>query len=146
MANPTPKNTPLAQTSHSIQPMKANIIEGIFGECRPILNKTRYLKNTDVSSSFLEIWRLKHNLSRPFTGIHNHECPLERCNIQPRYKTYLDALYPMDEAKIEEFNTVDNEWQKYNILGNMINYSNIHNLNRNRLKLKNRLKYAGNYG
>jgi len=123
-----------------------NIIEGIFGECRPILNKTRYLKNTDVSSAFLEIWRLKHNLSRPFTGIHNHECPLERCSIHPSYKTYLDALYPMDEAKFEEFNIVDNEWQKYNLLGKKINYPNIHNLNRKPLKLKNKMKYVGNYG
>ena len=122
-----------------------NIIEGIFGECRPILNKTRYLKNTDVSFAFLEIWRLKHNLSRPFTGIHNHECPLERCNVHPRFKTYLDALYPMDETKIEEFNIVDDEWQKYNVLGNMNIWSNIHNLCRNPLKLKNQLKYMRNY-
>ncbi len=123
-----------------------NIIEGIFGECRPILNKTRYLKNTDVSSAFLEIWRLKHNLSRPFTGIHNHECPLERCNIHPRFKTYLDALYPMNEAKIEEFKVVDIMWQKCDVLGKMIVYPNIHNLKRNPLKLKNQLKYVGNYG
>lgn len=32
-----------------------NIIKGIFEECRFILNKTLYLKNTDVSSAFLEI-------------------------------------------------------------------------------------------
>ncbi len=123
-----------------------NIIEGIFGECRPILNKIRNLKNTDVSFAFLEIWRLKHNLSRLFTGIHNHECPLERCNIHSRYKTYLDALYPMNEAQTEEFKTVDNKWQKYNILGKMIICPNIHNLNRNPLKLKNQIKYVGNYG
>ena len=123
-----------------------NIIEGIFGECRPILNKTRYLKNTDVSSAFLEIWRLKHNLSRPFTGIHNHECPLERCNIHPRHKTYLDALYPMDEAKFEEFKTIDIMWQNYNIMGKLINYLNIRNLNRYLPKLKNLIKYNGNYG
>ena len=123
-----------------------NIIEGIFGECRPILNKTRYLKNTDVSSAFLEIWRLKHNLSRPFTGIHNHECPLERCNIHPRFETYLDALYPMDEAKVEEFKAVDIKWQKCDVLGKMIICPNIHNLKRNPLKLKNSLKYVGNYG
>jgi len=123
-----------------------NIIEGIFGECRPILNKIRNLKNTDVSSAFLEIWRLKHNLSQPFTGIHNHECPLERCNIHSRHKTYLDALYPMNEAQTEEFKTVKKKWQKYDILGKMITCPNIHNLNRNPLKLKNIPKYAGNYG
>ncbi len=123
-----------------------NIIEGIFGECRPILNKTRNLKNTEVSSAFLEIWRLKHNLSRPFTGIHNHECPLERCNVHSRFKTYLDALYPMDETKIEEFNIDDNKWQKCNVLGKIIIRSNIHNLSRIPLKLKNQLKYAGKYG
>ena len=123
-----------------------NIIEGIFGECRPILNKTRYLKNTDVSSAFLEIWRLKHNLSRPFTGIHNHECPLERCNIHSQYETYLDALYPIDKIKMDEFETVDIKWQKFDILGKMIICSNMYNLNRNPLKLKIQLKYAGNYG
>ena len=123
-----------------------NIIEGIFGECRPILNKIRYLKNTDVSFAFLEIWRLKHNLSRPFTGIHNHECPLERSGIHSRYKTYLDALYSINEAQTEEFKTVDNKWQKNNIPGKMINYPNIYNLYRNSLKLKKQLKYVGNYG
>ena len=123
-----------------------NIIEGIFGECRTILDKTRYLKNTDVSSAFLEIWRLKHNLSKPFTGFHNHKCPLERCNVHSRYKTYLDALYPMNKAQTEEYTTVDNKWQKYNILGKMIICPNNHILNRNPLKLKKQLKYAGNYG
>ena len=123
-----------------------NIIEGIFGECRPILNKIRYLKNTDVSFAFLEIWRLKHNLSPPFTGIHNHECPLERCSIHSRYKTYLDALYPTNKAQIKEFKTVNNKWQKHNISGKRIICPNIHNLNRNPLKLKKQLRYAGNYG
>jgi len=123
-----------------------NIIEGIFGECRPLLNKIRYLKNTDVSLAFLEIWRLKHNLSSPFTGIHNHESPLERCGIHSRYNTYLDALYPMNKAQTEEHEIVNKMWQICNISGKMIICPNINNLNRNPLKRKKQLKYADNYG
>ena len=52
----------------------------------------------------------------------------------------------MDAVKIEKFKTVDIKWQKNNILGKMIIWPNIRNLNQNSLKLKNQSKYTGNYG
>lgn len=43
---------------------------------------------------------------------------------------------PLNETQTEEFKTVDNMWQEYNIPGKMIICPNIYNLNRNPLKLK----------
>ncbi len=74
----------------------SNTIEGIFGLCRPVLDKAKRFDQSPQSKAILELLRLKHNLSRPNTGPHVHESPLQRAGITSRYKDYLDALYPLD--------------------------------------------------
>ncbi|MEX2729446.1 MAG: hypothetical protein Q6353_019475 [Candidatus Sigynarchaeum springense] len=74
----------------------SNTIEGIFGLCRPVLDKAKRFDQSPQSMAILELLRLKHNLSRPNTGPHVHESPLQRAGITSRYKDYLDALYPLD--------------------------------------------------
>jgi hypothetical protein len=71
----------------------SNTIEGIFGLCRPVLDKAKRFARSRQSMAILELLRLKHNLSRPNTGLHQHESPLQRAGITSRYEDYLDALY-----------------------------------------------------
>jgi len=73
-----------------------NTIEGIFGLCRPVLDKAKHFDDSPQSSAILEILRLKNNLSPPSTGPHQHESPLQRAGVNPRYTDYLDALFPLD--------------------------------------------------
>lgn len=72
-----------------------NTIESIFGSCRPVLDKAKRFSGSRQSMAILEILRLKSNLSPPNTGPHQHESPLQRAGINPRYENYLDALYPV---------------------------------------------------
>ncbi len=74
----------------------SNTIEGIFGLSRPVLDKAKRFCRSRQSIAILDLLRLKHNLSRPNTGPHVHESPLQRAGITPRYADYLDALFSLD--------------------------------------------------
>ncbi len=73
-----------------------NTIEGIFGLCRPVLDKAKRFSRSRQSIALLDLLRLKHNLSRPNTGPHVNETPLQRAGVNSRYKDYLDAVFPLD--------------------------------------------------
>jgi hypothetical protein len=81
-----------------------NTIEGFFGGCRPVLDKAKRFGRSAQSSAFLNILRLKHNLSPPNTGPHRHESPLLRAGVTSRYKDYLDALYPLNPTTDSNLN------------------------------------------
>jgi hypothetical protein len=71
-----------------------NTIEGIFGLCRPVLDKAKRFSQSPQSIAILELLRLKYNMTPPNTGPHVLESPLQRAGVNSRYKDYLDALYP----------------------------------------------------
>ncbi len=83
-----------------------NIIEGIFGISRPLLDKARRFHNSPQSKALMEIFRLKHNLTPPFTGPNRHESPLTRAGTRSRHESYLDALFPGNGKEIERFEQV----------------------------------------
>lgn len=72
-----------------------NTIEGIFGKSRPLLDKARHFGDTPTATALFAAFRLRHNLTPPYTGPHNRQSPLERCGIHSRYANYLDALFPL---------------------------------------------------
>jgi hypothetical protein len=73
-----------------------NTIEGLFGICRPVLDKAKRFGQSRQSIALLDLLRLKHNMSPPNTGPHVHESPLQRAGVNSPYKDYLDALYPVN--------------------------------------------------
>jgi hypothetical protein len=98
----TLKNKPhiFADKSESIQQlitsnyMNTNTIESIFGRYRLFFRKYRRITNTKLSCAIFEILRLKHNLSRPYTGINNQTSPIQRLKIQTKFQNYLQSLFP----------------------------------------------------
>lgn len=78
----------------SLTMANTNIIEGIFGRIRPLLNKTRRFCPSKIASAFFEIVRFHYNLTPPYTGPNRCISPLERTGIHPRHRDYLDALFP----------------------------------------------------
>jgi len=71
-----------------------NIIEGIFGLFRPLLNSTRLLQTPAGINVYGELFRLYHNTTPPYTGSRNDTSPAERLGVKLRGKTYLDLLFP----------------------------------------------------
>jgi hypothetical protein len=91
-----------------------NTIEGIFGLCRPVLDKAKRFSRSRQSIALLDLLRLKYNLSRPNTGPHVNETPLLRAGVNSRYKDYLDAIYPLEQQaglmiNLDESHTGRNE-------------------------------------
>lgn len=82
-----------------------NIIEGFFGFTRPLLDKARFFSDSPQAKALLEIYRLKHNLSSPFTGPNKDTTPLQRAGVNSRFNGYLEALFPPILAKTGEFTT-----------------------------------------
>jgi hypothetical protein len=72
-----------------------NTMEGIFGGSRALLDKARHFGDTPLARAIFVIFRFRRNLSPPYTGPHNRESPLERCNVRSKYANYLDALFPL---------------------------------------------------
>jgi len=70
-----------------------NAIEGIFGLLRPLLKKARHFGVTPVTGALLEIVRLRHNLTPPYTGPNRGTSPLERAGVHSGHADYLDALF-----------------------------------------------------
>jgi hypothetical protein len=77
-----------------------NTIEGIFGLCRPVLDKAKRFSRSRQSIAILDLLRLKHNLSHPNTGPRVKETPLQRAGVISRYDDYLDAIYPLDQPRL----------------------------------------------
>jgi hypothetical protein len=77
-----------------------NTIEGIFGLCRPVLDKAKRFSRSRQSIAILDLLRLKHNLSHPNTGPRVNETPLQRAGVISRYDDYLDAIYPLNQLKL----------------------------------------------
>ncbi len=71
-----------------------NMIEGIFGLFRPLLNSTRLLQTPAGITTYGELFRLYHNTTPPYTGPRNDSSPAGRLGAQLRGKTYLDLLSP----------------------------------------------------
>lgn len=76
-----------------------NTVEGLFGGCRPVLDKAKRFGQSRQSLALLDLLRLKHNMSPPNTGPHVHESPLQRAGVNSAYKDYLDALYPLSSQQ-----------------------------------------------
>jgi hypothetical protein len=77
-----------------------NIVEHFFGLTRPMLDKARLFRDSSQAEALLEIYRLRFNLSRPFTGLNKDTMPLQRAGVKSRYNGYLDALYPQKSLKM----------------------------------------------
>ena len=71
-----------------------NIIESFFGLTMPLLDKARLFGDSSQARALLEVYRLKHNLSRPFTGPNKDSTPLQRAGVNSRFNGYLEALFP----------------------------------------------------
>jgi hypothetical protein len=76
-----------------------NIIEHFFGLTRPLLDKARLFGDSKQARALLEIYRLKYNLSSPFTGPNKDTTPLQRAGVNSHHEGYLDALFPADRTK-----------------------------------------------
>ena len=82
-----------------------NIVEHFFGLTRPLLDKARLFSDSTQAKALLEIYRLRYNLSRPFTGSNKDTTPLQRAGVNSRFNGYLEALYPPISSKIGDFTT-----------------------------------------
>jgi hypothetical protein len=71
-----------------------NMIEGIFGLFRPLLNSTRLLQTPAGINAYGELFRLYHNTTPPYTGPRNESSPAGRLGMKLRGKTYLDMIFP----------------------------------------------------
>ena len=80
-----------------------NIIESFFGLTRPLLDKARLFGDSPQARALLEVYRLKHNLSRPFTGPNKDSTPLQRAGVNSRFNGYLEALFPPNTSKTGVF-------------------------------------------
>jgi hypothetical protein len=84
-----------------------NIVEHFFGLTRPLLDKARLFRDSTQAEALLEIYRLRYNLSRPFTGLHKDTTPLQRAGVNSKYNGYLDALYPQKSSKMGDIEMND---------------------------------------
>lgn len=75
-----------------------NMVESFFSTIRALLNKAKRFDDSETSKALLEILRLKHNTTRPKSGINRHVSPLERAGSRTRFDHYLDALFPGMES------------------------------------------------
>ena len=89
-----------ADKTESIQLMvpanhaNTNTIESVFGKYRLFFRKYRRITQSRLSNAIFQLLRLKHNLSRPYTGFNNTQSPLQRLGVQTKYHNYLEALFP----------------------------------------------------
>jgi hypothetical protein len=88
-------NLPKAKANCPLNLINTNTAEGTFSIARPVLNKAKHFFNSEQSEALLEIFRLKHNMSAPFTGPNNHWSPLERAGVHSSFSSFLDAIFPL---------------------------------------------------
>nr|MDO8109256.1 hypothetical protein [Candidatus Sigynarchaeota archaeon] len=88
-------NFPKAKIDCPLNLINTNTVEGTFSLTRPILNMAKHFHDSVVSKALLGIFRLKQNMSPPFTGPNKERSPLERAGIHSRFSSYLDAIFPL---------------------------------------------------
>jgi hypothetical protein len=88
-------NLPKAKIDCPLNLVNTNTVEGSFGLTRPILNMAKHFHDSVVSKAFLGVFRLKQNMSSPFTGPNKERSPLERAGVHSRFSSYLDAIFPL---------------------------------------------------
>ena len=86
-------NLPGVKVHCPLNLINTNTAEGTFSIARPILNKAKHFFASEQSEALLEIFRLKHNMSEPFTGPNKHWSPLERAGVHSSFSSFLDALF-----------------------------------------------------
>lgn len=92
-----------------------NIVEHLFGLARPLLDKARRFSDSPQSNALLEIYRLKCNMSSPFTGPHRNTSPLQRASVNSRHESYLDALFPLVPSKMSPFLLSGISWSRVDL-------------------------------
>lgn len=88
-------NLPGAKTSCPPYLTNTNTAEGTFSISRPVLNKAKHFFASDQSDALLEVFRLRHNMSAPYTGPNKHWSPLERAGVNSSFSSWTDALFPI---------------------------------------------------
>lgn len=88
-------NLPGAKASCPLNLVNTNTIEGEFGLSRPVLNKAKHFFDSDQSEALLEVYRLKLNMSTPYTGPNRNQSPLARAGVHTSFSTWWDALFPL---------------------------------------------------
>ncbi len=88
-------NLPAAKVSCPPNLANTNTAEGTFSISRPVLNKAKHFFDSEQSEALLEVFRLKFNMSPPYTGPNKHWSPLERAGVNSSFPTWMDALFPL---------------------------------------------------
>jgi hypothetical protein len=88
-------NLPNAKISYPPNFVNTNTAEGTFNISRPVLNKAKHFFDSEQSEALLEVFRLKFNMSAPYTGPNKHWSPLERTGINSSFPTWIEALFPL---------------------------------------------------
>jgi hypothetical protein len=91
-------NLPTAKVSCPPNLVNTNTAEGTFSISRPVLNKAKHFFDSDQSEALLEVFRLRFNMSAPYTGPNKHWSPLERAGVNSSFPTWTEALFPLPGA------------------------------------------------
>jgi hypothetical protein len=91
-------NLPNAKVSCPPNFINTNTAEGTFSISRPVLNKAKHFFDSEQSEALLEVFRLKFNMSAPYTGPNKHWSPLERAGVNSSFLTWIEALFPLPAA------------------------------------------------
>jgi len=91
-------NLPTAKVSCPPNLINTNTAEGTFSISRPVLNKAKHFFDSEQSEALFEVFRLKFNMSAPYTGPNKHCSPLERAGVNSSFPTWVEALFPLPAA------------------------------------------------
>ena len=102
--NPAIYATNLPSAKVSIPPnfINTNTAEGTFSISRPVLNKAKHFFDSEESGALLEIFRLRFNMSPPYTGPNRFSSPLERAGVDSSFSTWLEALFPISGKPVSQ--------------------------------------------
>ena len=84
-----------AKVSCPLNFINTNTAEGTFSISRPVLNKAKHFFDSEQSEALLEVFRLRFNMSAPYTGPNKHWSPLERAGVYASFPTWIEALFPL---------------------------------------------------
>lgn len=107
--NPAIYATNLPNAKVSIPPnlVNTNTAEGMFSISRPILDKAKHFFDSDQSEALFEVFRLKLNMSTPYSGPNKHWSPLERAGVNSSYQTWIEALFPLPGSRDGDWSRMD---------------------------------------
>ena len=110
--NPTVYATNLPNAKASCPPnlVNTNTIEGTFSISRAVLTKAKHFFDSEQSEALLEIFRLRLNMSPPFTGKNRDRSPLERAGVHSSFSSWLDALFPLPGQSGTRDGKIDFSW------------------------------------